>query len=205
MKRVEWVLFDLGGVLVDVDQSRIFEGLAKKIGRDAVGIRDILLREVPLQSDFIVTEYLPSRLTSQVNSALGTMLAESEVVAAVNAELGETIQTTADMLPHLRSRAKVGCLSNTNSIHWDQLLSAYEFMGMFDRRFASQILGHAKPGRKIYNVVSELLGVAPHEILFFDDKPENIQTAEQLGWQARIYKDHKGLLFDLAEFGFHFL
>ncbi len=199
---MEWVLFDLGGVLVDVDQSRIFEGLAKKTGLEAVGIRDILLREVPLQSDFIVTEYLPSRLTSQVNSALGTMLAENEVVAAVNAELGETIQSTADLLPQLRSRIKVGCLSNTNSVHWDRLLSAYEFMGMFDRRFASQILGHAKPGREIYKVVSDLLGVAPHEILFFDDKPENVKTAEQLGWQARIYKDHEGLLLDLAEFGF---
>lgn len=201
MKRVEWVLFDLGGVLVDVDQSRIFEGLAKKVGRNADGIRDVLLREVPLQNDFIVTEYLPSRLAAEVNSALGTMLTEGEVVAAVNAELGETIQTTADMLPHLRSRAKVGCLSNTNSIHWDQLLGAYEFMGMFDRRFASQILGHAKPGREIYQVVCKLLGAGPHEILFFDDKVENVKTAQQLGWHARVYQNHHRFLLDLEEFG----
>ncbi|MFN4894431.1 MAG: HAD family hydrolase [Pseudomonadota bacterium] len=201
MKRVEWVLFDLGGVLVEVEQSRIFEGLAAKTGIDTKTVGQALLTGSPLQTEFIVREYLPSRLTSEVNRVLGTSLSEGEVVAAVNAELGKTIETTAQLLPDLRSRVKIGCLSNTNSVHWDHLLKAYDFMGLFDRRFASQMLGYAKPGKEIYTTVVEHLGVAPQQILFFDDKLENVETALKLGWHARIYQDHQGLLAHLDEFG----
>lgn len=201
MKRVEWVLFDLGGVLVEVEQSRIFEGLAKKTGIHPREVHALLVKAIPLHSDFIIREYLPSHLTALVNAALGSSLSEREVVAAVNTELGQTITTTAALLPALRSRVKIGCLSNTNSIHWDHLLSQYEFMSSFDRRFASQIVGHAKPGREIYTEVARHLGVAPHDILFFDDKAENVDTAQQLGWHARVYRGHAGMLVDLAEFG----
>ena len=123
------------------------------------------------------------------------------MVDAVNAELGETIKTTAELLPQIRFRTRVGCLSNTNSIHWEQLLKRYSFMSDFDRRFASQLVGHAKPGREIYLRVADLLGARPHEIVFFDDKQENVSTAQQLGWNARLYKNHSGLISDLLEFG----
>jgi epoxide hydrolase-like predicted phosphatase len=201
MRRVEWVLFDLGGVLVNVDQSRIFEGLAQKTGLETGHIRDMLLRGIPLDTEFIVTEYLPSHLTKEVNRALGADLSEADVIAAVNAELGETIQTTAELLPELRRRVNVGCLSNTNSIHWDRLLGAYPFMHHFDRRFASQLVGHAKPGREIYQIVADRLSVRPDQILFFDDKEENIRTAQHLGWHAVVYRDHVGLTSALRDFG----
>jgi HAD superfamily hydrolase (TIGR01509 family) len=201
MNRVEWVLFDLGGVLVDVDQSRIFEGLAAQTGLDAIEVRAKVLEAVPLNGAFIVEEYLPKRITAEVNRALGVALAEDAVVRAVNAELGKTIEATAALLPLLHARSKVGCLSNTNSIHWDYLLSSYHFMSLFDRRFASQIVGHAKPGRDIYLRVTELLGVAPRDILFFDDKEENVNTALTLGWNARLYVNNDELTAHLSEFG----
>jgi len=199
MQRVEWVLFDLGGVLVEVNQSRIFEGLGEQTGLNVEEVRQRLLSSLPLNTDFIVTEFLPHQLTKAVNQALGTSLTESAVVSAVNAELGETIQTTAALLPRLQSRSKVGCLSNTNSIHWDYLLGSYAFMQNFDRRFASQLIGHAKPGRAIYDLVRSQLAVQPHEILFFDDKEENVATAKQLGWNAMLYRNHATLIDDLRE------
>jgi putative hydrolase of the HAD superfamily len=80
------------------------------------------------------------------------------------------------------------------------MLRAYEMMRHFDRRFASQILGHAKPSPEIYRRVIELLAVQPNQVLFFDDKPENVEAASKLGWNARVYSSHSGLLNDLREF-----
>jgi epoxide hydrolase-like predicted phosphatase len=200
MKRVEWVLFDLGGVLVDVDQSRIFAGLAAQTGMQHSEIRARVLAQFPLHDDFIVQEYLPDRLTKEINQSLGTNLTQEQVVDSVNAELGSTIETTAQLLPMLRTRIKVGCLSNTNSIHWDHMLRSYRFMSHFDRRFASQILGHAKPGSQIYSAVLKLLDVGPKQILFFDDKQENVDAALRLGWHARLYSSHDRLIAELKEF-----
>jgi HAD superfamily hydrolase (TIGR01509 family) len=201
MKRVEWVLFDLGGVLVNVDQARIFTNLAQNSGLAPDFVREELLRAVPLNSDFITKEYLPKQIAREVNDALGTSLSEIQVVESINAELGETIDSTAKLLPSLRSRVRIGCLSNTNSIHWDRLLNCYPFMGEFDRHFASQIVGHAKPGEHIYIEVAKHLGVSGSEILFFDDRDENIEAALKLGWHARLYREHRNLMSGLGEFG----
>jgi putative hydrolase of the HAD superfamily len=148
-----------------------------------------------------VREFSPRQLTREVNRILKTGLTETQVTAAFNAELGATIETTSAVLPSLKRRTQVGCLSNTNSIHWDHLLKAYDFMSHFDRRFASQLLGSAKPGREIYRKVIELLGARPDQILFFDDKVENVATAQTLGWHARVYRDHATFQNDLEVFG----
>jgi HAD superfamily hydrolase (TIGR01509 family) len=201
MAKIEWLLFDLGGVLVDVNQDRIFEGLAQYLPDSPSDLKQRLLSVPELWEPFIVREFSPRQLTREVNRILKTGLTETQVTAAFNAELGATIETTSAVLPSLKRRTQVGCLSNTNSIHWDHLLKAYDFMSHFDRRFASQLLGSAKPGREIYRKVIELLGARPDQILFFDDKVENVATAQTLGWHARVYRDHATFQNDLEVFG----
>ena len=71
-------------------------------------------------------------------------------------------------------------------------------MGHFDRRFASQILGCAKPKSIVYEKVEKLLGVPPRSILFFDDRQDNVDAAARLGWHARLYTGHERLLADLT-------
>jgi epoxide hydrolase-like predicted phosphatase len=197
MREIKWILFDLGGVLVNVEQARIFESLAEVTGLNVNHVRERVTARFPLATDFIVREYTPERVTLEINSILGTNLSQSAVVAAFNSELGETINSTASLLPELKKRAAIGCLSNTNSIHWDELLNSYEFMHAFDRRFASQIIGLAKPGQEIYQTVAENLGAHPHQILFFDDRADNVETASRLGWRARLYRDSQSLLEEL--------
>ena len=71
-------------------------------------------------------------------------------------------------------------------------------MENYDRRFASQILGCAKPKSIVYEKVEKLLGVPPRAILFFDDRQDNVEAASRLGWNARLYRGHEGLLADLS-------
>jgi putative hydrolase of the HAD superfamily len=198
MREIKWVLFDLGGVLVNVEQSRIFEGLAGVSGLSPDLVQKRVIGNFPLSSDFITREYSPEQVTKAINTALGACLSQQQVITALNSELGESIESTARIIPDLKRRVGVGCLSNTNSIHWDHLLSSYDFMQLFDRRFASQIVGHAKPGAEIYQLVQRNLGVEPEQIVFFDDRADNVATASQLGWRAFMYRDEQGLIADLA-------
>lgn len=200
MSHIDWVLFDLGGVLLEVNQSRVFGRLESLTDIPASEIGERLTSAPFFRDQFIVGEFSPLQIAEQVNDILGVRLSTIDIVEAVNAELGAEISTTASLLPNLRRRTKVGCLSNTNSIHWDKLLQSYPFMQNFDRRFASQILGFAKPGREIYEKVAEYLNAHPRQILFFDDKMENVETARRLGWNAHQYVGHEQLIADLARF-----
>jgi FMN phosphatase YigB (HAD superfamily) len=57
-------------------------------------------------------------------------------------------------------------------------------VGLVRHPHASHVLGLLKPGREIYNAFERETGVPGHEILFFDDLPENVQAAAEAGWNA---------------------
>ena len=49
----------------------------------------------------------------------------------------------------------------------------------------------SKPGEEIYRAFEKLTGFRAGEILFFDDLPENLETAQRLGWRTELV-DHDG-------------
>jgi HAD superfamily hydrolase (TIGR01509 family) len=75
------------------------------------------------------------------------------------------------------------CLSNTNASHWRWL----EGVAAFNRlrhRHASHLLEFHKPDERIYRAFEQAVGRPAGEILLFDDLPENVAAARQLGWHA---------------------
>lgn len=89
-----------------------------------------------------------------------------------------------ERLQELRSNYKLVCLSNTNELHWEYLLNTVGIEDVFDQCFASHLLQKAKPDPEIYHAVLEELGLEPGNICFFDDLPENIETACDLGMKT---------------------
>lgn len=83
----------------------------------------------------------------------------------------------------------VACLSNTNHVHWDQMLGAngarFPAIEAIEHRHASHLLGLAKPDEAIYRAFERARNAAGDEILFFDDKQQNIKTARSIGWRAQ--------------------
>ncbi len=78
------------------------------------------------------------------------------------------------------------CLSNTCDAHWEQFLHSgrYPAIEMLDAHYASHLLGYRKPDEAIYRKVMSLLDTAGKNIIFFDDKPENVAGALRCGWNA---------------------
>ena len=58
-----------------------------------------------------------------------------------------------------------------------------------------------KPDSRIYEVAVEKAGVLPSEIFFTDDKPENVQAALAVGFDAVLFTTANQLLHDLAKRG----
>lgn len=201
MSDIVWVLFDLGNVLVEIDQERIFSTIAPLIEKDAQFVKNRLYSDGALWEHFIRNEWSSFRLAYEVNRLLGSSLTEGVIVDAFNTELGDSIESTVSVISNLKSKVKVGCLSNTNSIHWEHLKAHYGFMTLFELQFASQALGCAKPDHEIYRTVQQQLEVASEGLLFFDDKPENITSAREEGWNAYQYTDHESIVNGLSRHG----
>ena len=99
----------------------------------------------------------------------------------------------------------LACLSNTNELHWAYIDNETAFLDAFEFKFASHILGLAKPDLQIYQeTIKQLntaLGVAPHDILFFDDTLDNITAAQQAGLKAVHIDRNVGAAPTLKEMG----
>jgi putative hydrolase of the HAD superfamily len=96
---------------------------------------------------------------------------------------------------------RLGILSNTCAAHWSYCLPRYEGLRFFQVFALSYELGAMKPDAKTYHAAAELAGVAPEEIFFTDDRPENVESACRAGFDAVQFTTVRRLAADLADRG----
>jgi putative hydrolase of the HAD superfamily len=83
---------------------------------------------------------------------------------------------------------RIGLLSNIIG----ELVPIFEarhagWLGRFHARVYSCEIGVAKPDPRAYEICAARLGVPPGEVLFFDDKEENVRAARQAGMKAEVF------------------
>jgi len=88
------------------------------------------------------------------------------------------------LVRELQGRVKVAALSNTNILQWEFLDREFGLGRWFDATFLSHELGLLKPDAAIFHRVIGILGVPADRILFFDDAAANIAAARTVGLRA---------------------
>ena len=91
-----------------------------------------------------------------------------------------------NLLTELGSRFRMACLSNTCAVHWRRIGDEFGMSGYFDHHYLSFQMGLVKPSRAIYAAVIEDLEVNADDIIFFDDTPENIASACEVGINGHV-------------------
>jgi putative hydrolase of the HAD superfamily len=108
---------------------------------------------------------------------------------------------TTELLEELKRSMSIGCLSNTNAMHWAHQTSLWPMLDMFDIRFLSFELGFAKPDEAIFHAVKERLPFRRERILYFDDVPANVDAAGMFGFrsvQVRGIEDARTVLREVG-------
>jgi HAD superfamily hydrolase (TIGR01509 family) len=90
------------------------------------------------------------------------------------------------LVRRVRQTMPVGCLSNTNTLHWQDHFERWPILDSFDFRFLSFELGVVKPDRELFERVADLLPMPPSRVLFLDDNLINVAGASAAGFVARL-------------------
>jgi len=77
--------------------------------------------------------------------------------------------------------------------------SHYDFLKEFDRDYVSGQMQVIKPDPKIYTMLEQDCGVAPENLLFTDDRADNIAVAANRGWQTHLFEGPQGWADRLVE------
>ena len=179
--RVQAVLFDMGGVLVDVQAP---------VGLVGGGIDGPTAWRRWLTSPAVRAFERGALTIEDFAEALVAEQALDEPVEVV-VERVRTIPTgllagAAELVSEVRARVPVGVLSNTNHLHWTRQRDADVLQVLFDHRFLSYELGLVKPDREVYEHAADALGLPPGAVAFLDDNALNVDAAAEVGMQAAV-------------------
>jgi glucose-1-phosphatase len=178
-RRPSVLLFDLGGVLVEV---AIFDALRTMLGEtfDDDGIRERWLRSPAVRS-FELGRISPAVFASQFISEWRVPLTPEAFLQDFGTWVKQPYAGAETLLARLRLEHHVSCLSNCNEVHWTKMAP---LLTSFDSAFSSHLLGEIKPERAIFERVMSELRVEPPQLWFFDDSLSNVQAASRLGIRA---------------------
>ncbi|MEO2087982.1 MAG: HAD-IA family hydrolase, partial [Gemmataceae bacterium] len=107
-----------------------------------------------------------------------------------------------DLIPKLKKHHRLVLASNTNDAHYRKYCDQFaDVLTHFDERCPSHLVGHRKPHREYFEHCQQHADAAPHECLFIDDYPSNIEAAKAFGWNCVSYRPDESLADRLRDMG----
>ena len=186
----EIIIFDLGGVLINLNVSRCmkaFEALMGEqnmrliLGMDAQGegVKAVSVASKQLMADFERGLISPDQFISEVLRFCHAGTTRQDVVDAWMAMLADLPAERLDFVDQLRAAGhKVYLLSNGNDLHFEFIDETYQLHDHFDGLFLSQKMHMSKPDSEIFRTVNDAIHPTA-EIIFIDDIEINRLSAHQ--------------------------
>jgi len=180
---VKAVVFDLGKVLVDFDYGIAARNLAA-MSRAPASEMQHLIEKSPLLVQFETGLINRNRFFREVCNATG-FCGEQAKFDLMFADIFSAIEPMIEFHARLRKAGtRTYIFSNTNDLAVAHIRARFPFFSNFDGYVLSYEHGAMKPDRKLYEVVEKMTGSRGGEILYIDDRLENIETGKAMGWQT---------------------
>jgi epoxide hydrolase-like predicted phosphatase len=198
------VVFDMGGVLIDLHTDEATRELIEKYGllpqtfatitRSSFESDPRSITELAMVGRVGTAEYLDAFLHECSLKDLDGL--RRNRLAVVGRERASVFAIVKDL-----KQAGFTCcvLSNTIALHWGKLnsVSEYPSLALFDHVFVSHLIRCAKPEESSFSFVAAALGLPMSQCLLIDDTPLNVDRARAIGWQALLFSDAARLQRDL--------
>jgi glucose-1-phosphatase len=202
----EAIIFDFGGVLLDLDIEKTYEELSRLVGFDPIDT-DILVSKLYESFEEVETGQIAGEtFIWRIQNLTDKNIDPVKILHAWNAMLLGWNKSKLDFLERIGKKYPVYLLSNTNELHIDWVMKDLDKNHQitdFDTRFFkktyySHKIGFRKPDEEAFNYVLIDAKLDPSKTLFVDDNYTNILGASKLGFQVIHHPTNDSLeyLFD---------
>lgn len=181
------VVLDLGDVLVP-----------------SGGVLPVLAAELGVTTARLAAAYWPGRIAYDLGGDEDTYWADvlarlglrpdpdlRQRVSAADAAKWSLLPPTGRALLDRLTGLRLGVLSNAPA-PLATAVRAAPWSAVVDVLVFSADLGLAKPDPRIYASADAAFGTAPHEVVFFDDRADNVAAARAHGWDAHVWTPDLG-------------
>ena len=201
MKKPDVVVFDLGKVLLDFDYGIVARKLAAG-GKATVEDVHRFINQSPLlfryETGLITKEEFFEAIRKET-AFKGDLVEFGEIFGDIFSPIDEMIGLQAALK---RKGVPTFIFSNTNELAMVHIRKTYPFFKGFDGYILSYEHGAMKPHAKLYEVVEKHTGKTKEQILYLDDRAENIEAGAARGWQVILQESPEKTLAVMKRFGF---
>lgn len=206
-KEIEHIIFDLGGVLVNIDLVGLTEGFNRLMYPNEANGRNIREKIIPAYEIGAISS---NEFLDQLQVFLKTGFTRNQIAEVWNDIFLDFPKERLEMLTELRKRYKVHLLSNINEMHalgfemnfrnwFNQDPKIY-----FDHFFYSHLIGKRKPDANTFRWAAKEIDSRPEKILFIDDLAENVEGARSIGIHAEHLKlDETDIISLMKKLGYY--
>jgi len=199
MENIENIIFDLGGVIFDIDYNltrTAFEklGVAHFDDMYSQATADKLFQKLETgkinENDFY----------KELNLCTGLHLSPVEIDKAWNAMLLSFRERSLQFLEEIKNKYHLFLLSNTNYIHMAAFKKIFyskertkKFEEYFNKAFYSCEIGLRKPDSICYGWILKELNLEAAKTLFIDDSIQNVEAAKKMGMATILLTPGKNI------------
>ena len=185
--KIKNIIFDLGGVILDIDENVVYKELEKL----DVNVSELAHSKefMEIMSKFDTGIYTAPTFRKKLRALLNLeKMTDQKFDSIWNAMLLDIPRERIAAIEQIRKHYKIFLMSNTNEIHYDlyirdlQLRFGYnEFDELFNKSYFSFAEHLEKPDPRFFELILDHEGLLPEETLFIDDTAANIKVAKALG------------------------
>lgn len=186
MENVKNIIFDLGGVIMDIDVKQTFNAFTR------LGAKNIQENfghgfAASFFSDHEAGKISDEDFLREIKKLLTSEVTDEEVVDAWNALLLRFPPERIALLKEIKPRYRIFLYSNTNAIHYNKFSEIFrshfggQLEDLFERAYFSHSLGHRKPDKAGFEWIVKENGLDPRQTVFVDDAFINVEGAIQAG------------------------
>jgi HAD superfamily hydrolase (TIGR01509 family) len=186
MKDVKNIIFDLGGVIMDIEVKQTMQAFSR------LGLKNIHEYfghgfAASFFSDHEAGRISDEDFLKEIKKLLTTEVSYNELTEAWNALLLRFPTERIALLKELKSRYRLFLYSNTNAIHHLKFSEIYresfsgELEDLFEKAYFSHVLGHRKPDLEGFKQIIDENGLDSGKTLFVDDALMNVEGAIKAG------------------------
>lgn len=199
------IIFDVGGVLVDLDFEGLFQRLSERSPLSVAELKDLFWPERSADGECDSTPLAKAtagrvgadELLELLHARTHFQGDKRELLEIYHTLIATRKEKTLELFRDLAVSHRVAVLSNTNALSWQYVAEILPELHLASEVFLSYEVGLVKPDTKLFeHVTSRLLN---SELIFIDDSLDIVERAKHFGWDAIQYQSFPQLRSELTK------
>lgn len=199
MKKIDTIIFDLGGVLIDWNPDYVYRTIFRDEQQMRRFYREICTPEWNEEQDAgrslqLATEQLVAKFPHEEANIRAYYGRWEEMLRGA-------IDGTVDILRELKQSGKYKLYALTNWSHetFPVALKKFDFLQWFDGRLVSGEEKMRKPFMEIYELLVHRFHISPHHAVYIDDNARNLTAPESMGMHTILFESPGQLREELGD------